>query len=276
MFYNRYRRFLGGAAVALILVVAMSTTSQGISPWTQWVGVVIAPFTWSGEMVAGMVNGVAGDVGQFAGLARDNQSLRRKVAVLSLENGRLVRAEEENVRLRALLGLKDRPGFPSSVAATVIARSPSQWFSYVVINKGAVDGLRVGLPVTDSRGVVGEVQSVTSGTATVLLLTDPESGAGVMDRRTGEDGVLVGGLSGTEYFKVEFFSRNAAVKVGDPMETSGLGKVFPPGLAVGKVAKVGYQNYGLVKYTLVEPAAGMNALFNVLVLTGAGAGVNGG
>ncbi len=270
LFFNRYRRFLGGAAVAIILVLAMSKTSQGSSPWTKWTGVVLSPFTWSVETATGTVHGVGADLGRIAGLARANRDLRREVAALSAKNEKLVRAEEENVRLRALLGLKNRPGFPSSVAATVIARSPSQWFSYVIINKGTANGLRVGLPVTDSQGVVGEIESVTPGTATVLLLTDPQSGAGVVDRRTGEDGVLVGGLSGTEYYKVEFFSRNAAVKVGDPIGTSGLGNVFPAGLEVGKVVSVGYRNYGLVKYALVQPAAATNALFHVLVLTGAG------
>ncbi|MCX7714706.1 MAG: rod shape-determining protein MreC, partial [Clostridia bacterium] len=75
-------------------------------------------------------------------------------------------------------------------------------------------------------------------------------------------------LSKRGYCKMSFMDKNASVVVGDMVETSGLGGVYPPGILVGRVREIKSDNAGAMQYAVIEPAADLNNLHEVLVILG--------
>src|SRR3954467_9111377 len=79
------------------------------------------------------------------------------------------------------------------IPARVIAVGAAQGFDYTVeIDAGSRDGLTADMTVINGQGLVGRVKYVTSSTATVVLLIDPNSGVGVRLEGSGQIGLLTG------------------------------------------------------------------------------------
>jgi len=151
------------------------------------------------------------------------------------------------------------------VAAEVIAEDASSWFRTVVIDKGRDDGISEGMPVVVPEGVVGRVIRVAAGEARVLLITDASSAAAALVQRTRTRGVCRGE---GDSLNLDFALRQADIEVGDKVITSGMGGVFPKGLAIGEVTDVERGDFGLFQNVKVRPVADFSRLEEVLVLLG--------
>lgn len=78
----------------------------------------------------------------------------------------------ENQELRALLDLESLSTF-DAVTAQIIGQSPSNFDQRVEIDRGSLDGIRVGMPVVNSAGLVGKITDAFPETSIVMLVTDP-------------------------------------------------------------------------------------------------------
>ena len=145
--------------------------------------------------------------------------------------------ESENNRLRALLGSSFRLQERVLVAelVTVDLDPFSQW---VLIDKGAGDGVTINQAVLDAQGVMGQVADVSQWTSTVVLLTDPSHAIPVEINRNGLRAVAIGQGLG-QPLKLIHMPQNSDIKEGDVLSTSGLGGRFPQGYPVGMVDKIG-------------------------------------
>lgn len=79
----------------------------------------------------------------------------------------------ENRELRAQIGLESLASI-NRVTGQLIGQSPSNFDQRVEIDKGSIDGIRVGMPVMNSAGLVGKITNVFPETASVMLITDPQ------------------------------------------------------------------------------------------------------
>jgi rod shape-determining protein MreC len=134
----------------------------------------------------------------------------------------------------------------------------------LVVDSGSALGTRVQDVAVTKDGVVGQVYAVTSHAARVLPITDPASGLGVRVRRTRETGILKG--AGGWRCELRYLGPDAQVEVGDELVTAGLGGVFPKGLRVGRVMSVGQDRETSGKMAVVEPAAKLRNVEEVLLL----------
>lgn len=200
-------------------------------------------------------------LGLQGALAKERVAREQLVA----QAARTARAEQlaaENARLRALLELKPALAVKSQ-AAEVLYEAADPYSRKVFIDRGLAQGIARGSPVIDEKGVVGQVTRVYALTSEVTLLGDKDAAIPVLNVRTLQRGAAFGGAGGME---LRFTSANADVKVGDELQTSGLDGIYPPGLAVAKVASVerrvesGFARIGLV------PAAPPDGVRHVLVL----------
>ncbi|NLN16449.1 MAG: rod shape-determining protein MreC, partial [Firmicutes bacterium] len=166
-----------------------------------------------------------------------NAKLRAQVELLQTENIRLREYRRENAWLREALGFRQEVGY-NMLPAQVIARDPGNWLSSIIIDLGEEDGLRAGMGVVGPGGVVGSTRSVAKKTARVMLMIDPSSAIGGVSQRTG-DLVLVEGLSESAGLaRVKPLVRDADLKQGDIIVTSGLSVIFPKGLPIGRLVTV--------------------------------------
>jgi rod shape-determining protein MreC len=198
----------------------------------------------------------------------ENRRLVEQVRQLEAQlQERSDRAREAD-QLRELLGL--RQVLPlETVAADVVSRDGVPWFRSLTLNKGIADGVVLNAPVMSPTGVVGRVIAVGPHAARVQLLLDRDSGAGALVERSRVGGVVSGQVAGTEAgsgdLVLRYVPERADVTVGDVVVTSGLDRIYPKGLVIGRVRSVG-KGSGLFRDVRVEPSARFDRLEQVLVV----------
>jgi rod shape-determining protein MreC len=260
---------LGVLAVAILVATAAATAHyrETLYAFEQAVLEMLAPVERAATGVGRSVRAFWSSLAELRGLREENERLRAELESLSALLPRLREAEEENLRLRALLDFTP-PSQYRAMAATVIGRSLSNWFSTVEIDKGSEDGVVLDCPVVTQVGLVGRVVRVTRETATVLLLVDPQSGVGAIVVRSREPGAVLGSVRFEDTCKMRLFTRDADVVRGDMVITSGLGGILPAGLHIGHVANVRRVEQGLIVEADITPAVDFGRLEEVFVLCG--------
>lgn len=203
----------------------------------------------------------------FADIARlrvENARLREEVERLSSEVSRLREQAQATERLERLLAFRSQiPG--RAIGARVIGRDGSQWFAVIILDRGSQDGVRRNDSVVAADGLVGRVMAVARTTSQVLLISDARSAVGVILQRSREVGVLEG--QGRELLRLKYVSRAREIAVGDVVVTSGQAGVFPRGIPIGTISAVLREQANLYQEALVRPAAALDNLEEVLILT---------
>ncbi|MBW8900970.1 MAG: rod shape-determining protein MreC [Massilia sp.] len=170
----------------------------------------------------------------------------------------------ENAQLRRLMDAREHLPVHSMMSEILYdARDPST--RRVVLDRGTRNGVKLGLPVIDNAGVVGQVTRVFPFTSEVTLLTDKEQAIPVQVLRNGLRSVAYGrGQSGL--LDLRFVAPNADIQVGDVLVTSGLDGIYPAGLAVAKVIQVENVAQGAFGRVVCQPLAGIDRHRQLLIV----------
>lgn len=214
---------------------------------------VAAPFQGLGNIFTNLT----ADQATLSELQAENDQLRAR-------NVELGEDAESAQRLQDLLDLRDANNLQST-AARIISGSTDSWSSTVTIDKGTSSGLTAGMPVTSSSGIVGQIISCSASTSVVRLLTDENSSISAMIQSSRAQGMLDGSATGE--VTLTLVRTNQQVSVGDTVVTSGLGGVFPKGLAIGQVTSVENNPGSLYLDIVVELFAKAETTEEVLVIT---------
>ena len=253
--------------VVLLTLVILNLPSQTSARFKQGIGSLFLPLFGLASS-AQQLTGAAGDAVMPRGeLLKLNDGLRRENQQLRLQAMQAQETTNENARLRQLLGWQRQTSWKLKLAKVVL-REPANWWRTVQIDLGSRDGLRVNLPVLTMDGLVGRISSVSLTRSQVVLLGDPNCKVSArVDNETRDTGII--GPSGpldTEFVGLGFLSRNANLKPGQNVVTSGDGGIFPKGIPIGKVVDVQPADYGLRTEARVKLAANLNALEEVWVM----------
>lgn len=253
--------FFALLAVALMIVDARV---RALDTMRIGVGVVLYPLQQAVLLPVRAAEAVGAYFASATALARENESLRRTLAEQAQAMQQAQQLQAENDRLRTLLAARERTAVPG-LLAQIVYESPDRFSRKLVVDRGATQGVRAGMPVIDERGVVGQVTRAFPLTAEVTLLTDKEQSIPVQIVRNGLRGVAFGGAEpGT--LELRFMAANADLVAGDEALTSGLDGVYPPGLAVARVERVERVGGEQFARVVMRPAAGIDAHTQLLVL----------
>jgi rod shape-determining protein MreC len=193
----------------------------------------------------------------------ENIRLMGEIDTLRMENYRYQELLAAHSRLQRLLQFEKTINWPAS-AAQVIGRDPTGWFKSVIIDKGKNSGLKVNMPVVNANGVVGRLVSVSPNYAKVLLIIDQNSAVDCIVQGSRDRGIIKGFSSKT--CKLDYVVKTSDVKIGDVVVTSGLARVYPKGLPVGKVVEVVDSPGELFKEVKVAPMVDFSKLEELLVI----------
>jgi rod shape-determining protein MreC len=166
-------------------------------------------------------------------LKKENEKLLIENQELTAENANLKDVENENRTLREQLNILPRNQF-NLEAAEVIGQDLYGLGNWMEINKGEKNGIKKGMPVIVSNGIlVGKVDEVFFNTSKIVLISNPQSSINAIDENTGAKGIVKGefGLGTVLDMVLETDSLNK----GDQVITSGIGEGMPRGLLIGKV-----------------------------------------
>lgn len=264
------------ACATLMVIDKAGGEGSPVATIREAVGEVVGPVQAG---VATVVRPVAGVPGAF----RTNDQLREDVADLEAElaekDAQLAKAGYDDQRLQRLDGLRALAGDIgyALVPARVIAIGSAQNFSSTVtIDAGSDAGLHPDMTVVAAEGLVGRVTSVTSQTATVLLIVDDTSNVGGRIGANMELGFVQGnGTLGTDdRLEMELADRNVVPKVGQEIVTWGSqgGAPYVAGVPIGTVGKV-FESVRETSYrAVVVPAVDFTALDLVGVVVPSGTG----
>jgi len=199
----------------------------------------------------------------LVGIVEENKKLEKAVGELEAELLRYKEGHLEAQRLAKILAFKESLPY-DFVAARVIAKEQAALSKIVIIDKGSFDGLRSGMPVVSSAGLVGRLIDVSWNVAKVLLIIDENSNVDVMLQRTRAQGIF----SGTGYRGgvLKYITKNQDIAEGDEVISSGMGGVFPKGLMIGRVSFVEKLDTELFLRIRVAPYVDFSKLEEVLVL----------
>src|SRR5207248_4844511 len=228
----------------------------------------LAPFLSSGSGIQKQITSVRSNLKSLDNLQAENNALQVENRSLRATNQALRDVEHEVNRLRHALNYRERSVF-KLIAAEVIARDSSTWWRTVTINRGRRDGVDADTPVVTDEGLVGKTTTVSDTISVVLLVSDENCKVAASVEGTREQGIVSGervtsGLN--PVLDLNFLSKQADLKPGPKVYTSGVGGVFPSGLLIGVVKS--FRVRELDGQAQVTPAVDLSHLGDVFVVTG--------
>ena len=256
--------------IAITLVMMALSSNPSVRDAQRRVASLFAPVQGALDGLAGSVASLGGAVANIDRLRSDNAALQAANDRLAADNARLEEARRENQQLSAVLQLRDVFGYRTVAAQVVAAESPALR-RVVTIGRGSDAGIATGdVVVGDGGALVGRVIDAGPATANVLLISDKAST--VIGRLpSAATGAVVGGLG--RVVGMNTIDATEEVSVGDQVVTAGIAlpggirSAYPKGLPIGRVVDVRRDPNAVVQTAWLLPAAPLDRLEYVLVIT---------
>ena len=197
-------------------------------------------------------------------LQAENARLTAQQRDLELRSMRYEALARENGELR---GLREAlpPVTERWLPAEIVSIQLTGLRQRMVLNRGDANGVFKGQAVLDAKGLIGQTIHVGPWSAEVILITDPEHAVPVRVGRTGLRTIAVG-AGDSASLALPYLPANADIKVGDVLETSGLGGVFPEGFPVARVIEVHRDAVQPLAQVRAEPLARVEADSEVMLI----------
>jgi len=266
---GRYRNLIILVGVLFLQVLGLAVQVKRSSGENEsarlirvWAVAAVTPLERGLVWIQSSTDGLWHNYFYLRGVRTENRRLKDELEQMRLEQVRLQQDAEQAHRLQSLLAFKEQ-FISKTVAAQVIGSSGSEQSRIVYIDKGRDDGLDRDMAVITADGIVGKVLQVFPTTSQVLLINDQSSGVGAILEKSRLQGVLRGTPAGEVL--LERVMTDEQVAPGEKVLTSGGDQVFPKGLPVGTVTRVG-QGKDLFLNIRIKPAANLSKLEEVLVV----------
>jgi len=285
-FFSRYRNEWVLVAILFVQLIALASqvrvpvapkvgTSGEVAPpdvnsggtrlVRVWAEGLVAPFQKLAVNTSHGIRFLWSDYIDLRGVRRQNEQLRQQLTDLRFKQAQIQEDAEQGRRLQALLDFKQQ-SILKTVAAQVIGTSGTELSRVIYIDRGTKYGIQQGMAVITPDGVVGKVSRADSSLSQVLLITDPQSGAGVVLERLRVNGILKG--TNGRLPEMQNVMSDEPLQVGDRIVTTGGDRVFPRGLPVGTIESF-YPDHDREPFMVVKvkPAVNLGRLAEVLVVT---------
>lgn len=269
-FFRKKRVQVASIVTILVLICAAIAHFGGANPVSQVLRTVFSPFQNGVAYLANKVKDTTDFIYEMKSYKDVNEGLISEINELKKQNKDVTNYREENERLKQILELQQSITQYSTVAASVIAYSSNNWYDTIQISKGSLAGVDIGNAVITPDGVVGRVTEIGPTWSIVSTILNPDNAMGVKVSRTSDVAVVEGDgeMYSQSYCKMTFIDKGSNLIVGDLLETSGSGGIYPAGLSVGAIRDINADAMGNLNFATVEPLVDFNRLYEVLVING--------
>lgn len=229
---------------------------------------MMAPFLKVGSASETHARALLKEFDHSKALTVEVETLRKEVGRLRIIETRFREIERENSQLRHALNFKQNTRF-EVVAAKIIRRYPTTWWQTVEINAGSNHGIGTQLSVLSDEGLVGKIDRIdrSGDRASVILLTDEKCQVSARVEGTPEAGILSGQrghTEGTPRLRLRFLSKNANIRPGLRVFTTGRGGIFQPNILIGTIESI--EKGPLDSEAIVRPSVNFEELNTVFVV----------
>ncbi len=272
-FTNRMRAVL---LIAVLLAIALPVISSltGLKVPEMVVQGVLTPFRTGVSKLSDQAQKVYGYIFEYETLLAENEALKAQLAQIEDEARDAYAIKQENERLREALKLLEVNEGYKFVDAYIISTSSVDWSNTFTISRGANAGIEEGMCAITAYGeLVGLVSEVGPNYAVVKSVLDSSLGISATIASSGHSGMVQGGYaSGLEgLLRMNYLPSSATIRNHDQVVTTG-STVYPRNLILGHVVDAGFDDTGIAKYALLEPAADVRSLEQVFIVTDYNAG----
>ena len=195
--------------------------------------------------------------------SKENVGLKSRIRELEREIHERIEIEQENKRLKEFLSFGEKSPH-REILAQIVAWDSTSDFKVIRINKGANSGIRLQSTVITAEGLVGYVFRLTNNFSDVLTILDHNNKIDGIIQRNRAHGIVEGYSNGKCIMK--YVNRIEPVVLNDLVITSGLGNIYPKGLAVGSVSRIERESHGITQKIEISPAVDFSKLEEVVVL----------
>lgn len=259
------------ALILLVLctvIIGFNIGTGKLSPLTNAAGTAVTPVQRALTTVGDFFGDMAGYFYRYNTLQEENAALKARVQELEKAERDYYAAIDENTYLRELAGLKRKNAEFDYELAEVIGVSSDNITTTFTLSRGTNDGIEVNDTVVTGDGLVGYVSTVGVNFCEVKPVTDLSFKVGAVVSRTREVVVAEGSFDLAEegLLRLSYLKNDSDVLVGDTVETSGYGGIFPKGLLVGTITEVLPESHGISTYAKVKPAVDLSGLKKVYII----------
>ena len=206
---------------------------------------------------------------RYEALQAENEALKAQIAQMEEDNRLADSISRENERLRKLNKLLERNPDYDVVDGYIIARSSTDWTSAFTVDCGSTQGIETGMVAITANGeVVGLVTEVGANYCTVKTILDSSLEISAIIASSGYSGMVQGAYTASDagHLRMNYLPSNAVIRNRDQVVTAG-SLVYPRNLILGHVVGVGMDDASVAKFARVEPAANIEQLEQVFILT---------
>ena len=206
---------------------------------------------------------------RYEALAAENEQLKASIAQMEDVARQADATSRENQRLRALLEFKTTHEDYKLVDSYIIGWSSSDFSNTFTINRGTDAGIDINMvAITENGEVVGLVTEAGPNYAVVKTVLDSTLEISATIASSGYNGMVSGGyIRGNEtLLQMNYLPSSSIIRNKDQVVTSG-STVYPRGLILGHVVDAGFEETGVAKFALLQPAADIESLEQVFILT---------
>lgn len=257
--------------LALLLTAGLAVASNllGITPGEVLVQTVLTPLRTGASSLTAQAEHLYSYVFEYEKLAAENEQLREELAQLRDEYRSNASIQREIERLRKLLELKEEHEDYTLVDAYIISWDSGDWSNTFTVNRGTSAGIQEGMcAITESGEVVGVVTEAGHNYAVVKTVLDSSLDISGIISSSGYSGMVRGGYATGQngMLRMDYLSSAAVLRNNDQVVTAG-STVYPRGLVLGYVVDAGFNDTGIAKYAILQPAADISSLEQVFILT---------
>ena len=272
-FTNRIRVVLV-VAVLIAVVLAVASSLTGMKLPQVLVQGVLTPIRNGVSKLADQSQQLYNYIFEYETLLAENEALKEQIAAMEDVARDAYATKQENERLRAALDLLNSHEDYKWVDSYIIGTSSVDWSNTFTINRGSNAGIEEGMCAITAYGqLVGLVSEVGVNYSIVKSVLDSSIEISATIAASGHSGMVQGGYaSGREgLLRMNYLPSSATIRNHDEVVTSG-STVYPRNLILGYVVDAGFDDTGVAKYALLEPAADIRSLEQVFIVTDYNAG----
>ena len=267
-FSNRVRTVLIIAVLlAVVLAVVGSLTKINIPGMV--VQGILAPLRAGASKLTDQAEQLYNYIFEFESVQEENRRLKEELSRMEEDSRRADALERENQRLRDALGMSEIREDFKMVDCYVISRSSQEWSSSFTVNRGASSGIAAGMCAVTANGeLVGLVSEAGSNYAVIKSVMDSSLEISATISASGYNGMVQGGYATGKQglLRMDYLPSNSVIRNHDQVVTSG-STVYPRNLIIGHVVDADFDDTGVAKFALLEPAVNVASLEQVFIVT---------
>lgn len=257
------------AAVLITVVLAVAANALDTDIPGVIVKTVIRPLRSGAQALTNAAEDVYSYMFRYESLVAENKALKERIAQMEDDARTADALKRENERLRDSQNLTKANTDYVLLDTYIIGWNPTDWSSSFTIDKGSFSGVEEGMCVITANGeVVGLVVEAGPNYAEVKTVLDSSLEISAVIAASGYSGMVQGAYATGEegMLRMNYLPSNSIIRNNDQVVTAG-STVYPKDLILGYVVDAGYDETGVAKFAILEPAADFGALEQVFVLT---------